>query len=165
MTRRLVLVLTVAVALSLLAGCGGKRPPKQRERATAPGEETARPPEPAPPVEEPSKKQAKQSKKGKKGHVETGIASWYGKKFHGRQTANGERYDMYGMTAAHKTLPFGTVVEVTNLTNGKKVEVRINDRGPFIRGRIIDLTYTAAKKIDMIGPGTAKVRVRVIRKA
>jgi rare lipoprotein A len=165
MTRRLPFVLVVAMALSLAVSCGGKRPPKERERATAAGQETTRAPEPAREVTEPTKKQKKKSEKGKKGYAETGVASWYGKKFHGRQTANGERYDMYGMTAAHKTLPFGTMVEVTNLTNGKKVTVRINDRGPFIRGRIIDLTYTAAKKIDMIGPGTAKVRIRVVKKA
>lgn len=97
-----------------------------------------------------------------KGWKEVGVASWYGADFHGRRTANGEIYDMYGMTAAHKQLPFDTLVEVENLDNGKKVKVRINDRGPFIRGRIIDLTYTAADKIKMIGPGTAKVRVRVL---
>lgn len=94
--------------------------------------------------------------------TEVGIASWYGHPFHGRQTANGEVYDMEGMTAAHKTLPFGSVVEVRNLDNGKKTVVRINDRGPFVEGRIIDLTKKAAREIDMIGPGTARVRVRVL---
>ncbi len=93
---------------------------------------------------------------------EEGIASWYGKKFHGRQTANGEKYDMYGMTAAHKTLPFNTIVEVLNLDNGKKTVVRINDRGPFVKGRIIDLTKSAAKELDMIASGTARVRLRVL---
>lgn len=88
-----------------------------------------------------------------------GIASWYGKDFHGKKTSNGERYNMYAMTAAHKTLPLGTRVRVRNLGNGKTVEVRINDRGPFIRGRIIDLSYTAAKKLAVVGPGTAKVEV------
>lgn len=88
-----------------------------------------------------------------------GIASWYGKKFHGRKTSNGEIYDMYAMTAAHKTLPLGTFVRVANLENGRSVDVRVNDRGPFVRGRIIDLSYTAAKAIGMVGPGTAKVRV------
>jgi rare lipoprotein A (peptidoglycan hydrolase) len=76
-----------------------------------------------------------------------GESSWYGKPFHGRQTASGERYDMYGMTAAHKTLPFGTLVQVTNLENNKKVIVRVNDRGPFIRRRVLDLSYAAAKKL------------------
>ena len=88
-----------------------------------------------------------------------GIASWYGKKFHGRRTSSGEIYDMYAMTAAHKTLPLGTHVRVHNLTNGREIVVRINDRGPFIRGRIIDLSYTGAKKIDIVGPGTAKVEI------
>ena len=91
--------------------------------------------------------------------TQKGIASWYGKKFHGRQTANGETYNMYAMTAAHKTLPLGTYVSVENLNNGKKITVRINDRGPFVRGRIIDLTHTGAKKLDMLGPGTAPVRI------
>ena len=97
-----------------------------------------------------------------RGWTETGIASWYGGKFHGRRTANGEVYDMHGISAAHKTLPFDTVVEVRNLDNGKKLQVRINDRGPFVRGRIIDLSLGAAKKIDLVGPGTARVRIRVI---
>jgi rare lipoprotein A len=97
-----------------------------------------------------------------RGWTQTGIASWYGGKFQGRLTANGETYDMHGVSAAHKTLPFNTLVEVKNLDNGKKLEVRINDRGPYVRGRIIDLSLTAAKKIDMVGPGTAKVRIRVI---
>jgi rare lipoprotein A len=88
-----------------------------------------------------------------------GKASWYGKKFHGRKTANGETYNMYGMTAAHKTLPLGTYVRVQNLKNDKTIEVRVNDRGPFVRGRIIDLSYTAAKKLDIVGPGTAPVEV------
>lgn len=88
-----------------------------------------------------------------------GKASWYGKKFHGRKTSNGESYDMYAMTAAHKTLPFNTHVRVRNLDNGKTTEVRVNDRGPFVRGRIIDLTYSAAKEIGMVGPGTARVEI------
>ena len=91
--------------------------------------------------------------------VQVGKASWYGKKFHGRKTANGEIYDMYAVSAAHKTLPIGTYVRVHNLHNNKKIEVRINDRGPFVRGRIIDLSYAAAKKIGIVGPGTAKVKV------
>lgn len=92
----------------------------------------------------------------------SGIASWYGPGFHGRLTANGERYDMHGMTAAHKTLKFGTVVEVTNTTNGKSVTVRINDRGPYIGGRVIDLSKSAAIALDMIGPGTAPVVIEVV---
>lgn len=94
--------------------------------------------------------------------IETGVASWYGPDFHGRQTANGEKYDMHGITAAHRTLPFNTEVLVENLDNGKTVQVRINDRGPFAKDRIIDLSRGAAEKVDMIGPGTARVRIYVV---
>jgi rare lipoprotein A len=94
-----------------------------------------------------------------KGFRQHGIASWYGKDFHGKKTANGEIYDMYAVTAAHKTLPLGTYVRVHNLENNRKIDVRINDRGPFVRGRIIDLSYTAAKDIGIVGPGTARVEV------
>jgi rare lipoprotein A len=94
--------------------------------------------------------------------VETGIASWYGHPYHGRRAANGEIYDMEQMTAAHRTLPFETMVRVVNLTNEQTVEVRITDRGPFIDGRIIDLSHAAARAINMIGPGTAPVRMEVI---
>src|SRR5947199_10659889 len=97
------------------------------------------------------------------GHTETGMASWYGHPYHGRQAANGEIYDMEKMTAAHRTLPFGTWVRVNNLENNKTVDVRIIDRGPFIGGRILDLSHAAAVSIAMIGPGTAKVKITVIR--
>lgn len=93
------------------------------------------------------------------GYEETGVASWYGKDFHGKPTANGETYDMNGVTAAHKTLPLGTMVEVTRLDNGSKVVTRVNDRGPFVADRIIDLSYGAARKLDMESAGTARVRV------
>jgi rare lipoprotein A len=88
-----------------------------------------------------------------------GIASWYGQQFHGRKTSSGEIYDMYALTAAHKTLPLGTWVQVRRLDCSKQVVVRINDRGPFVHNRIIDLSYTAAKELDMLGPGTAQVEV------
>jgi rare lipoprotein A len=91
-----------------------------------------------------------------------GYASWYGYPYHGRKTASGEVYDMYQMTAAHKTLPLGSVVKVTNQDNGREVEVRINDRGPFVEGRVIDLSYAAAKQIQMIGPGIALVKLSVL---
>ena len=91
--------------------------------------------------------------------AETGIASWYGPGFRGKTTANGETFDTGELTAAHKTLPFGTLVSVTNLSNGRSVVVRINDRGPFVTGRIIDLSEAAARRIDMISSGTAPVRV------
>ncbi len=96
------------------------------------------------------------------GYSEDGIASWYGKDFHGKKTANGEIYDMYGMTAAHKLLPFNTKLKVTNLSNGKSIIVRVNDRGPFVEQRIIDLTHTGAKNLGMMGPGTARVRVESV---
>ena len=91
-----------------------------------------------------------------------GIASWYGPDFHSKKTSNGEIYDMYDMTAAHKTLPMNTVVRVYNQENGKSIIVRINDRGPFVRGRIIDLSNKAARDIDMVGKGTAKVKITVL---
>ncbi len=100
-----------------------------------------------------------------RGFQQRGLASWYGKKFHDRKTANGERYDMYGISAAHKTLPLDTWVRVHNLENGKSLDVRINDRGPFVRGRIIDLSYGAAKKIDLVSPGTARVKISALGKA
>lgn len=97
-----------------------------------------------------------------KNYVEKGIASWYGTKFHGRRTSSGETYDMYAMTAAHKTLPLPTYVQVKNLNNGKYIIVKVNDRGPFHENRIIDLSYTAAIKLDIIKKGTGLVEVRVI---
>ena len=93
---------------------------------------------------------------------QVGEASWYGKRYHGRTTASGEPFDMNAMTAAHKKLPFGTKVRVTNLANGRAVQVVINDRGPFIPGRIIDLSRGAAAKIGMIDSGVAKVRVEIL---
>jgi rare lipoprotein A len=95
-------------------------------------------------------------------YVERGVASWYGPGFHKEFTSNGEAYDMYGMTAAHKTLPLPCFVQVTNLSNGKSVVLRVNDRGPFKEGRIIDLSYTAAAKLDMLRAGTALVEVRAL---
>ena len=96
------------------------------------------------------------------GFTQRGRASWYGRKFHGRLTSNGERYNMYGRTAAHKTLPFNTYVRVTNMKNGKKTVVRINDRGPFVRGRIIDLTYTAASALGMAEDGVVPVKIEAL---
>lgn len=101
-------------------------------------------------------------KKSAKGHKERGLASWYGPGFHSERTSSGEPYDMYAMTAAHKTLPIPTYLRVTNLENGRSVVVRVNDRGPFVRGRIIDLSYTAAWKLDMIKTGTARVEIRTV---
>ena len=95
-------------------------------------------------------------------YVERGVASWYGPGFHKVQTSTGEQYDMYGMTAAHKTLPLPAYVSVTNLQNGRSVVVRVNDRGPFVGNRIIDLSYTAASRLDMLRNGTAMVEVRAL---
>lgn len=92
-----------------------------------------------------------------------GLASYYGKKFHGRRTASGERFNMHAMTAAHRSLAFGSMVRVTHAKNGRTVKVRINDRGPFIKGRIIDLSHAAAKKLGMLAEGVARVRIRVER--
>ena len=91
-----------------------------------------------------------------------GISSYYGADFHGKLTANGEVYDMYGLTAAHKTLPLNTTVRVTNLANNKSLILRINDRGPYIKGRILDCSYGAAKKLDFLLQGTTKVRIEII---
>ncbi len=103
--------------------------------------------------------------KGSKGFAQKGVASWYGEKFHGRKTANGEIYNMYAMTAAHKTLPLGTWVKVRNLLNNRSITVRVNDRGPFVDGRIIDLSYTGAEKIGIVDKGTAPVKIVALGRA
>ena len=132
----------IALAAILLAGCAHKK----HARRIPP------PPAPPPPAAAP-----------KPGYTETGVASWYGHPYHGRRAANGEIYDMEKLTAAHRTLPFDTWLRVVNLDNSKTVEVRITDRGPFVEGRIVDLSHAAARAIDMIGPGIARVRIEVIR--
>lgn len=99
-----------------------------------------------------------------KGFVQYGKASWYGKKFHGRKTSNGEIYDMYKKSAAHKTIPFNTYIKVINLKNNKETIVKINDRGPFIKGRVVDLSYAAAKEIGLVGPGVVDAKVIVLGK-
>ncbi len=96
------------------------------------------------------------------GFRQRGIASWYGPDFHGKNTSSGERYNMHAMTAAHKTLPIPVMVRVKNLDNGKSVVVKVNDRGPFVDDRIIDLSYAAAQKLDMVGPGTARVEITAL---
>ena len=99
------------------------------------------------------------------GFQQRGIASWYGADFHGRKTSNGETYNMYAMTAAHKTLPMNTILLVQNLENNRELVVRVNDRGPFVRGRIIDLSYSAARELDIVGEGTAKVVITALGEA
>src|SRR5262245_7572261 len=135
--NRMRTMVVLALAMAMLAGCGPKKRSGPAIRRSLP----------APPV----------------GTTETGVASWYGHPYHGRQAANGEIYDMEQLTAAHRTLPFDTWVRVENLSNRKTIDVRITDRGPFVGGRIIDLSHAAARAIDLIGPGTARVRVEVVR--
>ncbi|MCP4686708.1 MAG: septal ring lytic transglycosylase RlpA family protein [Desulfobacterales bacterium] len=143
----------LGVILALFAGCPTRRPP---------------PPDKTPPPGAHRPKPYKVMGKwytplpDANGFRQRGLASWYGKKFHGRKTANGETYDMYEVSAAHKTLPLGTVVRVHNLDNDGSLDVRINDRGPFVRGRIIDLSYAAAKKLGVVGPGTARVEITAL---
>ncbi|HEX4276153.1 MAG TPA: septal ring lytic transglycosylase RlpA family protein [Bryobacteraceae bacterium] len=139
MNRYLVFVLVCAV---FIAGCGKK---KARARVPVPGTRSARG-APAPPP----------------GTSERGLASWYGHPYHGRPAADGEIYDMETLVAAHRTLPFQTRVRVRNLSNDKTVDVRIIDRGPFVAGRIIDLSHAAAKEIDLIGPGVGQVEVTIL---
>ena len=145
--------LWVALAGTLLSGChrhkAAQAPlPPPPAATTAPG---AAPPAPS------ATAPAAPPESG-----ETGLASWYGHPYHGRASASGEIYDMEQMTAAHRTLPFGTMVRVHDLDNEKSVDVRINDRGPFVDGRIIDLSHAAARAIDMIGPGTARVQLQIL---
>jgi rare lipoprotein A (peptidoglycan hydrolase) len=95
-------------------------------------------------------------------NIQIGIASWYGRRFHGRRTSSGERYNMYSLTAAHRRLPLGSIVKVVNLSNAREVIVKINDRGPYVKGRIIDLSYAAAKELRMVRKGVIKVRIELI---
>jgi rare lipoprotein A len=92
-----------------------------------------------------------------------GVASWYGTEWHGKETANGEIYDMYSMTAAHRTLPFGTIVKVKDKDSGREVVVRINNRGPFIKGRVIDLSYAAAQKLDIVDKGVTPCKITILK--
>jgi peptidoglycan lytic transglycosylase len=115
------------------------------------------------PVRRPQPPAAHAHAGARSGEVEEGLASWYGEPYHGRPTASGPRYDMWAMTAAHRTLPFGTVVRVTNLDSKRQAEVTINDRGPFVAGRILDLSRRAAEALGAIGPGVIPVRLEVER--
>lgn len=164
------LYLTGLLLLSLLSGCSGI---EQKDGGPRPGSIDVSSIPDAEPTAEPRSKYGNPVSyevfgkryyvmNSSKGYVERGIASWYGNKFHGRRTSSGETYDMYAMTAAHKELPLPTYVEVTNLRNGRQVIVRVNDRGPFHENRIIDLSYTAAAKLDIINTGTGLVEVRAI---
>lgn len=156
------LILSMLILSLFLTGCGGKSTPS-----------SILPSGKAKPVTKSSKKggtykpytvfgQTYYPLDSAAGYSETGMASWYGPNFHGKKTANGEVYNMYQMTAAHRILPMHTKVVVKNLNNGRSAEVRINDRGPFVNNRIIDLSYAAADRLGVIGPGTAKVHVQTI---
>ena len=145
----------IAVAFAI-AGCA-HHPPATRQPAATPAPQ---PGAPSPPSGPPPAAERQPAVPGE--YFEEGIASWYGPPFHGRRTSNGETYDMNEFTAAHRTLPFNTVLRVTNLRNGKQTEVRINDRGPFVANRVIDLSHSAAAAIEMIGPGTAPVQLEVL---
>jgi rare lipoprotein A len=145
---RLAVVLAISVVAA--AGCG------HRTYTTQPPAPT---PQPSPSSRQPPPTERQPVVPGE--YVEEGVASWYGIPFDGHRTSNGEIYDMHAFTAAHRTLPFGAVVRVTNLRNGQQTEVRINDRGPFVANRIIDLSFSAAQAIGMVGTGTAPVRLEL----
>ena len=159
-TRSLFRLLSV-LSILFICGCAARTPVARRQ------------PPPAQPAEVPPVANASRPEKPDidvapianphgTAYVEEGIASWYGAPFHGRRASNGEIYDMNKLTAAHRTLPFETVVRVTNLTNGKSTVVRITDRGPFVENRIIDLSFAAAREIESVGPGTAPVRLEIL---
>jgi rare lipoprotein A len=137
-SQRFTFIIVLIFFLSMASGCA-----KKRVHATSPADAAAH--------------------ASLSGDEKIGYASWYGHPYHGRRTSNGETYDMNTFTAAHRTLPFDTMVKVNNLKNGKDVTVRINDRGPFVKDRIIDLSYVAAREIEMVGSGTAKVSLEVLK--
>src|SRR6266705_5185537 len=158
-----------------LTGCAGRQPivnrgqpppskpaPVSAEKAEAAKRDTDVGPAAPAPARRPAPRAKSPDLPVSPGYVEEGNASWYGLPFHGRRASNGEIYDMYRLTAAHRTLPFDTMVRVTNLNNGKATTVRITDRGPFVENRIIDLSLAAAREIDLVGPGVAPVRVEVL---
>ena len=159
-------ILVIFLSALCLTGCAttgqdsvSEQPPGQAEKAVPKVE--------SPP---PSKKASSYVVKGKRyfvksdaaGHEEKGTASWYGKRFHGRRTSSGERYDMHAMTAAHKNLPISSLIQVTNLDNGLSTLVRVNDRGPFHGNRVLDLSYAAASQLNMVDKGSAKVTIQVV---
>jgi rare lipoprotein A len=172
-----ILVLGVLCLVTIYSGCGSRRPiadrrqPPPAQPAETPTETADRakrstdvPENPAtPPSAAPTTKRNKPVPvPAPSGYTEEGNASWYGVPFHGRRASNGEIYDMYKLTAAHRTLPFETMVRVTNMNNGKSTVVRITDRGPFVDNRIIDLSLAAAREVDSVGAGVVPVRVEVL---
>jgi peptidoglycan lytic transglycosylase len=163
--------LSLILVLAVISGCGSRQPIAARQpMPTVPASkpentEVAAKNSTAPPPAAPRKRRKDGSIPVAAGHTEEGEASWYGAPFHGRQASNGEIYDMNKLTAAHRTLPFETMVRVTNQKNGKSAIVRITDRGPFVNNRIIDLSYAAARQIESIGPGVVPVRIEVLSTA
>lgn len=167
------LLLCNTATVLLLAGCSARHitsspPPSQPATASTETIESSKSstdvgPAPAASAVAPTPKRGKNSGGGvPQGYIEEGNASWYGVPFNGRRASNGEIYDMYKLTAAHRTLPFDTMVRVTNLSNGKSTVVRITDRGPFVDNRVIDLSLAAAREIESVGPGVVPVRLEVI---
>ena len=159
-------VATLFVFAQILVGCAGRhaasnRPPTTPTSTPAPAEENAKRETNVPPSA-PAHPKSSKVPPAPAGYTEEGNASWYGDPFNGRHSSNGEIYDMHKLTAAHRTLPFNTMVLVTNLTNGKTTTVRITDRGPFVANRIIDLSQAAAREIESIGPGVVPVRLEVL---
>lgn len=144
------------VGVALVAGCSGKKAPVSSRPST--------PSATKPPTARPYTVlgQTYYPLTSAEGFSEEGIASWYGPQFHAKRTASGEVYNMYALTAAHRVLPMQTKIRVTNLANGKSVVLRVNDRGPFASNRVVDLSYAAAKKLDVVRPGTARVRVEAL---
>ena len=168
MTTRFQAWMLVA-AISLLAGCATRLPsslpdsqgwPAPSSPVSPPSSSTSPPSAPSDMPESPAARQGLPDDRDFR-EVERGQASWYGPRFHGRRTASGERYDQHAMTAAHKTLPFGSLVRVRSLVTGKEIDVRINDRGPFIRGRVIDISRAAAESLGMMGLGVKQVLLLV----
>jgi peptidoglycan lytic transglycosylase len=156
--------LAIVAGCVLLAGCGSKKP--VRVALPPPPEPSVAKTQPLPPVKVPSVQPKEQvpgvAPDAQALLVETGIASWYGAPYHNRKGSNGEVYDMNALTAAHRTLPLGSRVRVTNVATGNTVVVRITDRGPFVPGRIIDLSLAAAREVDLVKPGTATVKIEVL---
>jgi len=161
---RHIIVLLAGLAVMVMTGCGSLNPFPQHVYSTPPSETPASSPKTYAPKTKPYTVMGKRyyPLKTAAGYDEVGKASWYGKDFHGKKTANGQIYNMYGVSAAHKTLPLGTQVRVTNLENNRSVVLVINDRGPFVHGRVIDLSYGAAQKLDTVEKGVAKVRITAL---
>jgi rare lipoprotein A len=155
--------LAAALWLIAIAGCGKKHRAAKTQPAPSPSPAASQPAAaPSPTSSAPRRARSAPAPALPTGYTEEGVASWYGIPFHGRAAADGEIYDMETLVAAHRLMPFNTWLKVTNLSNNKSVNVRIIDRGPFVEGRIIDLSKAAAREIDLLGPGTGRVRLEVI---